>query len=65
MWETECRDCGGNLYVVGFKAGCRIPLCEDGFSTADATFMDTEDEVVSCGDCGKNYRLEELSVDTK
>lgn len=50
-YRTTCPRCGGDLRVVSFRARTSIPLSEDGFSTQDADFLDTEDEVVECPAC--------------
>jgi hypothetical protein len=58
MYVTECPECGGNLFLVAFKASCRIPVMErDGL---DLTLgpVNTEEEIVQCFDCGRTGPLE-------
>jgi len=65
-YQTRCSFCGGYLDVVSFYASTSIPVFSDGFSTADAHWMDTEEETTRCRDCGKtdglhwgdNFRVE-------
>ena len=54
-FRTECSDpgCRGPLMLISMSVTCRIPIQSDGFSTTDAEFFDTYDEVVKCGDCGR------------
>jgi hypothetical protein len=56
MYKAEC-ECGGDLYLIGFKGSCNIPISKDGFYLGDGP-CDTEDEVVMCGDCEKTGPLE-------
>lgn len=54
----ECPKCGGNLFIVSGTFATRIPIYPDGFSTEDAKYFDTSDEVVECGDCKYTGPLE-------
>lgn len=56
-YVTTCP-CGGDLFVIAFAASTRIPLGEDGFSTQDAKFFHTEDEVVECAQCQRKTGLQ-------
>jgi hypothetical protein len=58
MYVTECPECDGDLFLVAFKASCRIPVMErDGL---DLTLgpVDTEDEIVKCSECDWTGPLE-------
>lgn len=62
MYKTKC-ECGGQLYVTGYRVSTRLLLCADGFSTAEAEYYDTEDEVVECFKCGLTGNLQEIRED--
>jgi len=65
VWRLRCPGCRaeGDLYVVAGSFSGRIPLMRDGFSFTDAERIDTEDEVVECGVCGRRFPLGELDED--
>jgi hypothetical protein len=56
--------CGGDLYLIGFKGSCRIPIDADGFDLG-AGPCDTEDELVECGTCRKQSALEYVDADDR
>ncbi len=64
MWTLKCPKCGAedDLCVVRGTFSGSIPLREDGFAFADASCVDTEDEVVRCGACGAEFPLSELDA---
>lgn len=59
MYRTTCK-CGGDLYLIRCKVQTRIPIAADGFSFTDASFVNTEDEVVECNRCKTLSWLEEV-----
>jgi hypothetical protein len=63
-FKTTCPRCNAApedacLLVIGFIASCSIPLGEDGFSTEDASFFDTNEETVRCSACEETFPLGE------
>lgn len=57
---TDCPYCTGDrLQVTRLAASCNLPLTEDGFSFMDGS-CDTEDEIVTCSDCGVEWELSAL-----
>lgn len=50
-FQTKCPKCDGELFVVAGSFTSRIPLYPSGFSTEDAKFFDTENEIVECDSC--------------
>lgn len=65
QFRTTCPDCDGRLYVISMKVATRIPVEPDGFSTTDAEFFDTEDEVIECDTCGRLFGCGDLMLDEK
>lgn len=57
-FRFKCKKCGGPLYLVSMRVSCAIPLASDGFSTHDAEFFDTFDEVIRCKWCRRFSDLE-------
>jgi hypothetical protein len=56
-----CKE-DGSLMIVCFTARTGIPLRSDGFSTEDASSIDTEDEIVLCEECKKEFPLSEVTL---
>jgi uncharacterized Zn finger protein len=66
MYQAICPACGeeDTLEVIGGKfTASKMFLHEDGFSFVDARQIDTEDEIVSCRNCGKDFSLASLTLD--
>lgn len=63
-FSTVCPYCkeDGSLMVIRFTAMTAIPLTSDGFSTEDARSIDTEDEIVLCEECKKEFSLSEVTL---
>jgi hypothetical protein len=58
MFKHQC-ECGGELYLIGFRGSCHIPISADGFYLGDGP-CDTEDELVQCQRCDTTGPLEYL-----
>lgn len=75
QWRTDCPECSGQLAVVSFDlcangkhVDTNVTLHSDGFEV-DTPYGDdlrnysTENERVRCRECGKEYTLDELSLE--
>jgi uncharacterized protein YbaR (Trm112 family) len=74
QWRTDCPECSGQLAVVSFDlcangkhVDTNATLHSDGFEV-DSPYPDlkdqsTENEMVRCRVCGKEYTLDELSLE--
>ena len=68
MFKTKCPACGkdGCLYVVaGSFESSGVPLQKDGFALAEASSLSTQDEMVMCSRCGRDYMLDDLTYEEK
>jgi uncharacterized protein YbaR (Trm112 family) len=63
-FKTQCPYCkeGEHLVVVsGTFYATGMALSEDGFAFQEAKNIDTEDEIVRCGLCNKEFPLSEVT----
>ena len=60
-YKDTCK-CGGQLYVVAFKAECGIILSSNGYDIADTNCFEGSDEVVQCCECEESWPLSELEI---
>lgn len=63
-FNTTCPYCKkeGELHVVHMTVCTKIPLGPDGFSTTDAKYFESSDEVVKCEACDKTFPLSEVTL---
>ena len=62
--KIHCPKCKSEkIFVIAMRVATRIPLCHDGFSTMDAEFFDTEDELVECDSCNHKGGLHTFGFD--
>lgn len=59
-FKPKCPVCGGGLSVVQLSWIGKMPLRADGFSFDEADTSATDNEVVKCNSCGKEFSLSEL-----
>ena len=71
QWKDECPDCEGPLFVVqvtlvatGEEITLSTELHSDGFyfDIGDDLDGSTENELVRCGHCGREYTLADLEL---
>lgn len=74
QWRTDCPSCGHDILIVESVTLCatgeehhpRSVLKADGFEVNCSDVLrdqSTQDEVIRCGGCGKQFELSELVLD--
>lgn len=61
-YVDKCPLCKGPLYVTSYNVYTKTRLTDDGFSSVDADFYNTDDEIVECDSCHEQFALWELAI---